>query len=130
MSPLRAIGRGFKNYGNFTGRATRMEFWWWTALNLAFIFAGYAYALWWSKQPHETSGGDLQIFVGTLTLWGLIFVIPDVSMAARRLNDAGVSGLWGLCLLVPWVGLLSIVAFGLLPSKSEFENPPVITAGN
>jgi uncharacterized membrane protein YhaH (DUF805 family) len=127
MSPLRAIGRGFTNYGNFTGRATRMEFWWWTALNLAFIFTGYAYGLWLDSQPHDGSGFGILILALTLTLWGLIFVIPDVSMAARRLNDAGVSGLWGLCLLVPWVGWLSIVAFGLLPSKSEFENPPVIT---
>jgi uncharacterized membrane protein YhaH (DUF805 family) len=127
MSPLRAIGRGFTNYGNFTGRATRMEFWWWTALNLAFIFTGYASGLWLDSQPHDGSGYGIGILALTLTLWGLIFVIPDVSMAARRLNDAGVSGLWGLCLLVPWVGLLSIVAFGLLPSKSEFENPPLIT---
>ena len=121
MSPLKALANGFRGYVNFFGRASRSEFWWWTALNLAFIGAGYALALWADTQPQDGAGVGLGILALTLVVWGVIFVIPDTALASRRLNDAGVSGLWGLAVLVPWVGFLAIILFGLLPSKNDFE---------
>ena len=86
-----AIGRGFKNYVNFNGRANRAEYWWWA------LFAMII-----SVIP----------FVNIL---GLATIIPSFSLGARRLHDIGRTGWW---LLLPWLSALVAVFLGLLGSSS------------
>ena len=87
-----AISRGFKNYFNFNGRATRAEYWWWVLFN--FLVGLIPIVNWVS--------------------W-IIFLIPNISLTTRRLHDIGKTGWWqlriGLLYLVP--GLFAIIAISL-----------------
>ena len=67
-----AISRGFRNYFNFSGRATRAENWWWALF--AFLF-------------------------GLIPLAGLVTLIPSLALGARRLHDINRTGWWLLLVL-------------------------------
>ncbi|HEV6967820.1 MULTISPECIES: DUF805 domain-containing protein [Roseateles] len=89
----------FKKYADFSGRASRSEYWWF----FLFILLGSA-AL--SYVSHALSG----VFaIGTL--------LPSLAAATRRLHDTGRSGWWQLIALVPLVGW--IVLFVLLAQESS-----------
>lgn len=101
-----------KNTFNFSGRARRKEFWMFTlmtfvisfVLTMIDIFAGLEFA------PD----------VGILsTIFGLIILIPSLSVTVRRLHDTGRSGAWILIGLIPLVGWIVILVFMVLDSQPE-----------
>lgn len=71
----------FANYADFSGRASRGEFW------LFLIYAWFVtYVLVWLSE-------NISEFFGTLSgLWGLALIIPTLSVTIRRLHDTGRSG--------------------------------------
>lgn len=85
-----AIGLYFKNYANFTGRTTKGEYWW------AFLFV---------------------FLVNMVTCWipvvgGIVmlaFLVPNLSMAVRRLHDTGKSWVYILMGLIPFAGLIILL---------------------
>ena len=119
-----AFIRFFKNYVNFSGRASRSEFWWmalitWGAFIVVGILAGIIEGITASSVP-MTSGGGIE------TLFGLFFLIiflgtilPWISIGWRRLHDANLAGPLYLLNLVPYVGGLVVFIFTLLPPKPE-----------
>jgi uncharacterized membrane protein YhaH (DUF805 family) len=96
-----SIKRGYRNYGNFQGRATRSEFWYWTlflaiaySLSLALINEfGYSIGF-------RIGQGSLSPIVGTLfeyVVYVAIFfglVVPTISIGVRRLHDIDANGGW------------------------------------
>ncbi len=137
MGPSDAVRRCLTSgYAAFSGRARRSEFWWFA------LFAALMNALaaqidamlgWGSAGLVAEEGGAITAAsawiamgpVGTLT--GLILVIPNIAVAARRLHDAGRSGWWLFVLLVPLVGFLILLWFWTRPSDPEpnrFGPPP------
>ncbi|NNU48262.1 DUF805 domain-containing protein [Rhizobium sp. WYCCWR 11279] len=81
-----AIGSFFKNYVNFSGRASRSEFWY------SFLFAVLVSIALYIVDRSET----LRL------IWSLATFLPWIAMAARRLHDINRSGWWQLLgLLVP-----------------------------
>ena len=92
MSFGEAIQSVFRNYAEFTGRATRPEFWWWALFNL--LVAG-ALNLFNVIRIGENA------YLGSLLagLWGIAVLLPYLAVAVRRLRDAGYG--WGTCSL-PW----------------------------
>lgn len=89
---VEAIKRLFQNYANFTGRATRSEYWW------AFLF------LW------------LVIFVAAYIpvvggLISLALLIPNLSLNIRRLHDIGKSWVWILMGLIPLAGFIILIVY-------------------
>ena len=87
MTFVDAIKNGFVNFANFRGRAGRAEFWYWVLFYvLVSLVAGTV---------DNTSGTQT---VGNLV--SLAFLIPNLSISARRFRDAGVN---------PWLLLLQIL---------------------
>lgn len=90
-----------RKYADFSGRATRAEFWWWV---LATTVVGFAI-------------GAVDGFINSITgpysfsplsaIFGLAILLPDLAVTARRLHDIGKSGWWQLVWLA--VGVLAIV---------------------
>jgi uncharacterized membrane protein YhaH (DUF805 family) len=99
MTFTQAIKSGFSNYVNFTGRAARSEFWYWTLF--AFL-VGIAADL---VDYVMGSGGNL-----TGELWGLATLLPNLAVGARRLHDTDRSGFWQLLLLTV-VGIFVLIVF-------------------
>lgn len=111
--------KGWKNIFNFTGRATRAEYWIFNILNwifitllLTIIFSAFAVSF---DKPEEALGkvGMLFIFV----IFPYLFAV--FSQTVRRIRDIGVSGWWTVLYLpvnaILW-GIPAII-IGLIPSS-------------
>lgn len=76
---FQAIAEGFNNYGNFSGKATRPQFW--------FFYLFYFLAV--------LAGGIADALLGTTWIYAVTWIvlfIPLLSAGARRMHDVGKSG--------------------------------------
>ena len=79
-----------RKYADFSGRATRAEYWWWVLATLIVSFAvaaidGFVNAL---AAPYSFSPFS--------AIFGLAVLLPDLAVTTRRLHDIGKSGWWQL----------------------------------
>lgn len=95
----------FKKYADFTGRASRSEFWWFM-LFLVLVSAGT------SMISQVVSG-----------LFSLATLVPSVAAAARRLHDTNRSGWLQLLWIVPVIGWIIVIVF--LAQETKVEAPAV-----
>lgn len=140
-----AIKRFFKNYANFSGRASRSEFWWaqlflvligiiptiLLIIGLGGAIGAILSAEMGSNAGIVTGGGTIVLAVIGGILYGiftLATIIPTIAISWRRLHDANLPGtfwLLNLASIVPflnYIGWLASVAFivlTILPSKPE-----------
>lgn len=120
-----AISSGFSNLTNFSGRASRSEFWWWmlfvwivnvivgTILNIA--------------MPND--GTNSMGFFASVAWWivYLIFFLATLGVAVRRLHDTGRSGWWVLLQLICCIGTIILIVFWVQPSQpsdNQYGAPP------
>jgi uncharacterized membrane protein YhaH (DUF805 family) len=84
------------NYANFSGRARRSEYWYFTLcqciMYIAMILLGVAI------------GGDFEFVPFFLYL--LATIIPYLAVLVRRLHDSGKSGWYFFVRLIPFVGTI------------------------
>ncbi len=105
MGPVQSVQSAYRNYANFSGRATRPEFWWfvlflWLSLVL-FALPGIGAVLW-------------------LILW-LASIIPMLALTCRRLHDTGRTGWWGLLYLLGPLGTI-ILYIMCAPAGNPYNN--------
>ena len=121
MSFGEAIQTVFRNYAEFTGRATRPEFWWWALFNL--LVAG-ALNLFNVIRIGENA------YLGSLLagLWGIAVLLPNLAVAVRRLRDAGYG--WGhlFWILVPIAGIFVLITLWVQPTKPAVPATTAATA--
>ncbi len=94
-----------KRYAQFTGRARRAEFWYFTLFYLL-IYVGLAIV--------DALTGMLRMESGLGLLSGifaLAALIPSIAVAVRRLHDTNRSGWWVLMGFVPLIGLIVLLVF-------------------
>lgn len=123
-----AVLRCFARYAQFSGRASRAEYWWFIVflcgahVGLS-IFSGRAlYAL---MAGEEGSG-----WIWLWPLFSLATLVPLLSVTVRRLHDLGLSGFWLLFTLIPvsWIGFAIAFAFPGDPAPNRYGGNPVIDA--
>ncbi len=97
-----AVKLFFKNYVNFTGRASKSEFWW----------------------------GYLFYFLISLTYVGiLVGMIGALSLCIRRLHDIGKSWVWYLMGLIPYAGAIILIIYYCKDSDGDNQwGPGPVTA--
>jgi uncharacterized membrane protein YhaH (DUF805 family) len=96
-----------RNYGNFSGRARRTEYWMFAFVNLVVSLVLYVLTF-------ATHSG---FFLVLVFLYALAVVLPSMAVLARRLHDIGMSGWWILIGLVPFIGGIVLFVFTLLPGN-------------
>jgi uncharacterized membrane protein YhaH (DUF805 family) len=115
MSFIDAVKSVFSQYANFSGRARRSEFWWWSL----FVIIVYI-VLSFIAGPMMASGVDLQTgeiggsyFAGTAIygLVGLALLLPNLAVAVRRLHDQDKSGFFWFMGLIPVAGPIIMIVF-------------------
>lgn len=102
-----------ENYCNFTGRASRSEFWWYTLFTAIVGFAiGFILGIFGAGQT------TVQIFQCII---GLVLLLPGLGVAIRRLHDIGKSGWWILLGLIPLVGAIVLLIWYCKDSQGDNE---------
>ena len=90
MGPIEAVTSVFRNYINFSGRAGRPEFWWFT------LFAVLSTALL-----------ILVPFLGWIYV--LVLLLPSLAVTVRRLHDRDQSGWWAIASFFPFVNWILLI---------------------
>jgi len=102
-----------KRYFQFSGRASRPEFWLSALLlTIAYVGAGildYSFGM---LSPISWVGP-----IGWI-VW-IITLIPAVAVGVRRLHDSNRSGLWYLSTAVPVIGWVFFIVLACLPGTQE-----------
>lgn len=102
-TPIEAIKMSFMEFSNFSGKATRYEYWWF----LLFMVLVMAVA----ALIHEKLNQIVTV----------LFLVPFVAVGARRLNDIGRSVWWQLFLLVPFGQIIVLYMMAEKAKNSEGE---------
>jgi len=120
-------------YIQFSGRATRSEFWYFTLFSLIFTaILTYIDMTLGLEYIHETmitipATGDIPASeymstesIGYLsTFYSLMVFLPTISLSFRRLHDIGKSGWWLFIVFVPIVGVFILIYFYLQDSQAD-----------
>jgi uncharacterized membrane protein YhaH (DUF805 family) len=107
----------FKKYVQFSGRATRSEFWTFTLGNLVISIVISILGMILAQ-----ISDSLTIISSLLSvLFSLATLLPGISVLVRRLHDTGRSGWWYWIALVPLAGPIILLVFLCTDSK-EGEN--------
>ena len=107
MNPIEAIISVFRNYINFSGRAGRPEFWWFTLFAIATT--------------------ALLIFVPFIGfIYVLALLLPSLAVTVRRLHDRDQSGWWAIASFFPFLNwaLLIYLAFPGTPGPNRYGPEP------
>jgi uncharacterized membrane protein YhaH (DUF805 family) len=99
-----AVSSCFSKYANFSGRAPRSEYWWWV---LFVILVSFGVGL--ISGFLEVASGNKAIGNLVIGLLDLFFLLPNLSVAVRRLHDLNRSGWWYGALLI--LGLFTLAIF-------------------
>ncbi len=112
------------NYVNFSGRASRSEYWCFVLLN--FIISMVFYIITFVLASNGVSDG-LTVVQVLSWLVSLALFLPGLGVSVRRLHDIGKSGWWLFIILIPCcIGLIWLVILMCKGSEmNENEYGPV-----
>ncbi|MEA3491421.1 MAG: DUF805 domain-containing protein [Campylobacterota bacterium] len=118
-------------YMQFSGRASRSEFWYFALFNfittiilsildltlgLSYTYEVVVNTL--AMDGMEATESTITQSIGYLsTFYGIAVFLPSLSLAFRRLHDIGKSAWWLFIVLVPIVGLFILLYFYIKPSQ-------------
>ena len=117
-----------KKYADFSGRARRKEYWFFTLFN---VIVSIVLTLGDALIGTFSEEAGLGLLSG---LYSLAVFIPGLAVTVRRLHDTDHSGWWMLISFVPCVGFIILLVFLLTdstpghnqygPSPKEVESRP------
>ena len=121
MSFSQAVSSVLLNkYATFSGRARRSEYWWWYLfVTIVYIVAGIL------DRAIGLTYSDLTLGGGWIaTIAAIVFLVPNLAVAVRRLHDTGRTGWWLLIGLVPFIGWIVLLYFFVLDSENDNQYGP------
>ena len=117
-----------QKYADFSGRATRSEFWFFTLfVQLLFLCSAVLDPYVAGVEPDDY----FEIYGPVTLIIQIITLLPSLSVTGRRLQDSGMTGWWMLVGLTV-VGLVPLIYWLCRPSdedSNEFGDSPVDTFG-
>jgi uncharacterized membrane protein YhaH (DUF805 family) len=102
MNFFDAIKSGFHNYVNFSGRAVRSEYWYWTLFVI--VLVGVLGVVDQMLNP----GARMGAFSVLNGLVSLALILPGIAVSVRRLHDIDRTG-WWLLLGFTVIGALVLI---------------------
>ena len=117
-----AIRTVFSKYAEFSGRASRAEFWWFI------LFSGLVVnalgALTWGGADGGNSVGST-----LASIWGTAVLLPTLAVAVRRLRDSNSRWTQLFWILVPIAGLIVLaIRFSDPPAAFDTTNESITPA--
>lgn len=97
VSFTEAVSMAFQKYCQFSGRASRSEFWWFALFT---TIVGIVIEI-----PFNTfAAGNTFLYYGISGAVNLVFLLPQLGLTIRRLHDIGKGGGWIFINCIPLVG--------------------------
>jgi uncharacterized membrane protein YhaH (DUF805 family) len=111
-----SVKSGFEKYFDFTGRASRSEFWWWIlfCFLLSFGCALIDISFGWGKTSIDGNGP-----LATLSV--VITFLPSLAVSVRRLHDSDRSAWWLWGPFVGWSVFLFVIFIAVSGRNDESE---------
>lgn len=106
MSFAESITTCLRKYIDFSGRAPRSEYWWFTVCSPLVLIALSIY--------FRFTGGDTRIVLPA-TLFFVFMIMPTMSVQVRRLHDMHRSAWWILLYLLNPFGMLVLLMWSIFP---------------
>lgn len=111
-----AVQRAISQYCDFSGRASRSEYWWWALFTFVILGAlGVCQGIFLGLSgPGSTLG---KLFDWLQWIFDIAVFLPSLGLCVRRLHDIGKSGwnvLWGL---LPIAGAIILLVYYLRDSQ-------------
>jgi hypothetical protein len=127
--------KAFRQYADFSDRASRQEFWMFVLFNLLFAMAwafvaGLLTGLLGGSFNQESR---LMFMYKLIAIYYAVTTVPAMAVGVRRLHDTGRSGWWMLVSLIPFVGGIWLIVLMCLDGSAgdnRYGSPPDGTTGN
>jgi len=97
MSFMQAVSTCFHKYADFSGRARRSEYWYFTLFNFIVSFVLTAVL----GEAGSTISG----------IYSLVTLVPGLAVCWRRMHDIGKPGAYSLLVLLPIVGWILVLVW-------------------
>jgi len=99
-----------QNYCNFSGRASRSEYWWYALFTMILgVVIGFVLGIF----------GACSTAVSVIQgLVSLALLLPGLGLCVRRLHDISKSGWWIFISLVPLLGAILLIIWFCKPSDA------------
>ena len=114
---IQAYKNFFKGYADFTGRATRSDFWWvWLMNSILFL---PLYIFWFQIALNDTEETDPILGVAIISVYMILAIVlftPSLAVKVRRLRDAGFHWAFIFLHFVPMGGIALLVLLAM-PTK-------------
>ena len=94
-----------KEYFKFEGTAKRQEYWAVILLSIVAYVVGFI----------ALESGDMGVLIALVTFVAALWA--TIAVTVKRLRDAGLNTWWILAILIPYVGTIASIAFGVIGSK-------------
>jgi len=101
MNFVDAVKTCLRKYVEFSGRASRPEFWWFALFQFVLLLV--------------TQFIDERLYVAI----ALVLLLPSIAVGARRLHDVGRNGWYLLINFIPIIGTLVLIYFWVQPTQAE-----------
>lgn len=107
---IKAYKNFFKGYADFTGRATRSDFWWVWLMNSILFLPLYLFCF--QMSLNDTGEIDPILGVAIISVYMILAIVlftPSLAVKVRRLRDAGLHWAFIFLHFVPMGGLALLV---------------------
>ncbi len=119
MTFTESVKTCFKKYADFSGRATRSEYWYFVLFNfIVSMVISYGTTFIVLGMGVEAPSG---VYAAPLVsmLYSLAVLLPSIAVAVRRLHDVGKSGWYYFFVLIPLIGPLYLIYLFVKASDGE-----------
>lgn len=108
MTFTESISTCFSKYADFTGRATRSEFWWfllfYNLVSVPLHIVGFVLENWYPAAELLISA-----WLVVQIVFELGILIPNLAVSVRRLHDTNHRGWWLLIVFIPIIGIILLL---------------------
>lgn len=110
MGFVQSVSAALGNYVNFSGRARRPEYWYFSLFLFLVSIVLALIDVFVLKMPDYTP---------LSSVFSLAMLLPGVGVSIRRLHDIGRTGWWLLIAFIPLIGIIVLIYWACQPSEPQ-----------